>query len=63
MKLMLQYREPGKRSGTTRWAKRPVASVREAIEWLNGNPDKASLPAFVQTSAWKSETVAILGQA
>lgn len=32
----LHYREPGKRAGSTRWAKpRPVESVREAIEWMN----------------------------
>jgi hypothetical protein len=61
----LLYREPGKRPGITRWAKRPVASVTEAKEWMNANPDKAFLPAFVETPGnryQKPETVAILGE-
>lgn len=61
MNYVLQYREPGKRPGTERWARRKVESVRSAIEWMNANSDKAFLPAFVQTGGWKPETVAILG--
>lgn len=58
---ILKYREPGKRPNTERWAKRKVESVREATDWMNANKDKAFLPAFVETNAWKPETVAILG--
>jgi hypothetical protein len=61
MDYILKYREPGKRPATTRWAKRPVESVREAIEWMNQHKDIAFLPAFVLTNSWKPETVAILG--
>lgn len=60
---VLVYREPGKRAGTTRWAKRRVADVRAAIEWMNENKATAFLPAWVQTpgNQWqKPETVAIL---
>jgi hypothetical protein len=61
MKLILKFREPGKRKNTERWAKMPVESVRDAVEWMNENKDKAFLPAFVETNEWKPETVAILG--
>ena len=61
MSYSLKYREPGKRPNTERWAKRPVESTRAAIAWMNENKDKAFLPAFVETNAWKPETVAILG--
>lgn len=61
MSYILKYREPGKRPNTERWAKRKVQSVREAIEWMNANPDKAFLPAAVETNAWNPEIVAILG--
>jgi hypothetical protein len=30
---------------------------------MNENKDKAFLPAFVETTSWKAETVAILGGA
>ena len=59
---MLKYREPGKRPGTERWAKRPVASVREAVRWMNDHPDIAFLPASVQTNSWsRPQVAAILG--
>lgn len=61
MSYVLKYREPGKRPGTERWAKRPVESTRDAIKWMNENKDRAFLPAFVETNSWKPETVAILG--
>lgn len=64
MNYVLKYREPGKRAGTERWAKRRVASVREATEWMNANKASAFLPAFVETpgNQWQQpETVAILG--
>jgi hypothetical protein len=60
VKLILKFREPGKRAGTERWAKREVASVKDAIEFMNANKDKAFLPAFVETNAWKPKPVAIL---
>jgi hypothetical protein len=60
MSLVLAYREPGVRRGTTRRAKRKVESVRAAVEWMNANKAKAFLPASVETSAWKPEVVAIL---
>lgn len=64
MKYVLRYREPGKRAGTERWAKRPVGSTREAIAWMNANKEVAFLPAWVETNAWRRpETVAILGGA
>ena len=44
MNYILKYREPGKKPGTTRWAKRPVESTKAAIEWMNENPDKAFTP-------------------
>lgn len=58
---VLKYREPGKRANTERWATRKVFSTREAIEFMNANKDRAFLPAWVQTNAWKPEIVAILG--
>lgn len=61
MNYILKYREPGKRAGTERWAKRSVESVRAAVEWMNSNKERAFLPAFVQTTGWRPETVAILG--
>lgn len=64
MNYILHYREPGKRPGTTRWAKRRVANVREATEWMNANKSTAFLPASVETpgNRWqKPETVAVLG--
>lgn len=64
MNYRLIYREPGKRPGTTRWARRKIGSVREATEWMNANKETAFLPAFVETpgNQWqKPETVAILG--
>lgn len=60
MNYILKYREPGKKSGTTRWAKRPVESTQSAIDWLNENRDKAFTPAFVETKGWRTEVVAIL---
>ncbi len=58
----LHYRTHGKRPGTTRWARRPVASTREAVDWMNNNKDTAFLPAHVLTNSWRNkETVAILG--
>lgn len=59
--LVLKYREPGKRPNTERWATRKVSSVREAVEYMNQNKDRAFLPASVQTNAWSPEIVAILG--
>lgn len=61
MKYILQYREPGKRPGTERWAKRKVKSVQAATDFMNANKARAFLPAFVLTNSWKPETVAILG--
>ena len=59
---VLKYRAPGKRLNTTKWATRKVASVREAVEWMNANADKAFTPAFVETNSWRRpDTVAILG--
>lgn len=58
---ILKYREQGKRPNTTRWAKRKVASVREATDWMNANKETAFAPAFVETNSWTPETVAILG--
>lgn len=63
MSYILKYVEPGKRPGTTRWAKRKVESTQQAIDWMNANKDKAFLPAFVQTNSWKPETVAKAGGA
>jgi hypothetical protein len=60
VKLILKFREPGKRAGTERWAKREVASVTEAKEWMNANRDKAFTPASVETNGWKPQVVAIL---
>lgn len=59
-RYVLKYREPGKRNGTERWAKRDVHSVQEAVDWMNANQDRAFLPASVLTRAWKPQTVAIL---
>lgn len=59
-RYILKYREPGKRKGTERWARRPVASVREAVEFMNTNKDSAFTPACVLTNGWRPETVAIL---
>ena len=59
MSYVLKYREPGKRPGTERWAKRKVASVREATDWMNKHKDTAFLPASVLTDDWKAEVVAI----
>jgi hypothetical protein len=61
MQYVLKYREPSKRAGMTRWARRKVAGVREAVEWMNANPEVAFLPASVETNAWRPEVVAILG--
>ncbi len=61
MAYILKYREPGKRAGKERWAKRKVESVREALEWMNANKGIAFTPAFVETNAWRPDTVAILG--
>ncbi len=59
--FVLQYREPGKRPGSSRWAKRPVDSVDEAEKFLRETPE-ATGPAFVMTRGnWnKNQTVAIL---
>lgn len=57
----LKYRQAGKRPNTTRWAKMPVGSTREAVELMNQNKDTMFLPAFVETNSWRPETVAILG--
>jgi hypothetical protein len=56
----LKYREPGKRPGTERWAKRKVTSVDDAVAWMNANQDKAFLPAFVLTNSWRPEIVAFI---
>jgi len=61
MNYNLKFREPGKRPNTERWAKRKVESVRDAVKWMNENKAIAFLPAFVETNAWRPETVAILG--
>lgn len=54
---ILKYRTTGKRG--TKWGRRKVASVQEAVDWMNSQTD-AFLPAFVLTNAWRPETVAIL---
>lgn len=59
--MSLKFREPGKRPGTLRWARRDVASVAAAVEWMNQNKEIAFLPAFVEEKNWKRDTVAILG--
>ena len=61
MKYILKYREPGKRPNTERWAKREVESVCDAVKWMNQNKERAFAPAFVETKAWRPDTVAILG--
>ena len=62
--LTLKYRAIGKKPNTTKWAKRSVASVKDAIEFMNSNSESAFLPAFVITNSWRRpETVAILGPA
>ena len=62
MSYILKYREPGRRPNSTRWAKRPVQSVREAVQWMNDNKERAFAPAFVETNSWRRpDTVAILG--
>ena len=64
MNYRLIYREPGKRPGTTRQAKRPVNSVAEAADWINANHETAFLPASVETPGnryQRPEVVAILG--
>lgn len=60
-RLILKYRAPGARPGTTRWATRPVADTMEAVAWMNANPEIAGLPAFVQTRGWRPQTLSILG--
>lgn len=60
MSYILKYREPGKRPNTERWAKRKVESTRDAVEWMNQHKETAFTPAWVETNAWKPETVAIL---
>jgi hypothetical protein len=60
MKLILKYREPGKRPNTERWARRKVASVQEAIAWMKENEARAFTPASVETNAWRPEVVAVL---
>lgn len=62
-RLILKYRAPGARPGTSKWATRPVADTREAIAWMNANPAIAGFPAFVETRGWRPNTVAILGGA
>lgn len=59
MAYTLHYREPGKRAGGTRWAKRRVETIEEARLWLEANP-AATSPAWVETNSWRHpETVAI----
>ena len=58
MKYVLHYKEPGKRPGTTRQAKRPIDSIWNAERWLYENRDNAFLPATVTTKGWKPSTVA-----
>lgn len=58
MKYTLQYREPGKRPGTKRWATRPVDSVAEADAFLKADPTR--FPGVVKTRNWKKETVAFI---
>lgn len=58
--LSLKFREPGKRPGSERWARRDVGSVAEAVQWMNQNKAVAFLPAFVLTKDRKKNTVAIL---
>ena len=60
MNYVLKFREAGKRPNTERWGARKVESVGEAILWMNENKEIAFLPAFVETSGWRPETVAIL---
>ncbi len=63
MNYVLKYREPGKRANTSRWARRRVESVKEAVEFINSNPHTAFMPAWVETpgNQWQApETVAIL---
>ena len=59
---ILEFREPGKRPGTTRAAKILVDSTREAVEWMNADRDNRFTPAAVVTKSWKRpDVVAILG--
>ena len=60
MSLILKFRTPGKRPNTEKWATQEVASVREAVEWMNSHRDIAFLPASVQTKSWKPVIAAIL---
>lgn len=60
MNYILEYREPGKRPNTTRNARRKVASLAEAKEWINANKDRAFLPASVLSNSWKRDVLAIL---
>jgi hypothetical protein len=57
MRVTLHYHEPGKRPGTTRKARRKVASVREGWEWMKANTDKAFFPAEVR-KGWGNELLA-----
>lgn len=57
---VLKYRTNGKRAGSEKWARHDVNSVREAIDFMNSNKDKAFLPASVITRSWRAEVVAIL---
>lgn len=61
MQYILKFYEPGKRPNTIRQAKRKVESVRDAIAWMNANPEIAFLPASVETNSWRRpEVMAIL---
>lgn len=54
--VILKYRQPGVRPGTTREARRKVSSIWEALEFLKTCP--APYPASVHTSGWNGSTLA-----
>lgn len=54
--MLLKYRQPGKRPGTTREARRKVSSVWEALEFLKTAP--APYPASVHTNGWNGSILA-----
>jgi len=59
---ILEYYEPGKRTGTIRKARTEVDSIREAEAFLNEKPEERFLPASVMTRGWKPNVVAIIGR-
>ena len=54
--VILKYRQPGVRPGTTREARRKVASVWEALEFLKTAP--SPYPASVHASGWNGSLLA-----